>query len=127
VRARFPEGRLLTRSQTLPTPAAATAAIEKTARRLLRQAMGDCDDPVTLVGIALSGLENDSGLQLELGWDTGEVDRAGTAASDTALAIDRQVDEIRRRFGVGAITRAGLIGRDDTNAPDDFRRLAERD
>jgi DNA polymerase-4 len=56
---------------------------------------------LTLVGIAVSNLENDSAVQLVLPFD-----RSSGGALDAAL------DEIRGRFGSTAITRAVLLGRD---------------
>ena len=127
VRLRFPGPRLLTRSETLEAPIAGTAAIETVASRLLRSAMDDSTEPATLVGIAVSGLIDDASIQMELGLEEGEVERAGSQAADTGAAVDRQVDEIRRKFGNAAVTRAGLLGRQDRDAPDEFRKLAEKD
>jgi DNA polymerase-4 len=89
--------------------------------------MDDSTEPATLVGIAVSGLIDDASIQMELGLEEGEVERAGSQAADTGAAVDRQVDEIRRKFGNAAVTRAGLLGRQDRDAPDEFRKLAEKD
>jgi DNA polymerase-4 len=56
---------------------------------------------LTLVGVAVANLQNDSAVQLILPFD-----RRSTEALDAAL------DEVRVRFGAGAITRAVLLGRD---------------
>lgn len=127
LRARFPGGRIVSRSETLDAPISATDAIDKVARRLLRQAIDDPTEPVTLVGVSLSGLLEGAGIQMELGWEDGDVERAGSLAADAGEAVDRQVDEIRRRFGNKAVTRAGLLDREDRDAPEEFRRLAEKD
>lgn len=127
VRVRFPGPRLVTRSETLDTAIAGTSAIEAVARRLLRAAIDDPTEPATLIGISVSGLVDDEAVQMDLGLDPGEVDRTGTQAADTGAAVDRSVDEIRRRFGNAAVTRAGLLGRSDDSVPDDFRKLAEKD
>jgi len=127
LRVRFPGGRIVSRSHTLDAATAATDAIDRVARRLLRQAIDDPSEPVTLVGISVSQLSDDTAQQLELRLDDGEVERTGSAAADAASAVDRQVDEIRRRFGKGAVTRAALLGREDRDAPEEFRRLAEKD
>jgi DNA polymerase-4 len=58
-------------------------------------------DGLTLVGVAVANLEDDRALQLPLPFDP----RAG-------VALDAALDEIRERFGTGAITRAALLGRD---------------
>ncbi len=127
LRARFPGGQIVSRSETLDAPVSATDAIDKVARRLLRQAIDDPTEPVTLVGVSVSGLFEAAGVQMELGLDAGEVEHAGSQAADAGEAVDRQVDEIRRRFGDKAVIRAGLMDRDDRNAPEEFRRLAEKD
>jgi DNA polymerase-4 len=56
---------------------------------------------VTLVGIALTNLQDDRAVQLAL-----PLERRSARALDTAL------DEVRERYGSGAITRAVLLGRD---------------
>lgn len=119
VRLRFPGGRAITRSETVARPLSATEAIAEVGRRLLRH--GLVDEPkerVTLVGISVSGLSEEADRQEVLAFDE-EMSRHD--------AVDRQVDEIRRRFGEQAVTRAGLLGRVDADAPEEFRRLAERD
>jgi DNA polymerase IV len=55
---------------------------------------------VTLIGVALSNLADDRGGQLVLPLDR------------RAAALDAALDEVRDRFGSGAITRAVLLGRD---------------
>ncbi len=127
VRVRFPGPRNVTRSETLEAPIDGTSAIEKVAARLLRAAVDGETEPVTLIGISVSGLLDGAAVQMELGLEEGDVERVGSQAADTGAAVDRQVDEIRRKFGNAAVTRAGLLGRQDRDAPDDFRKLAERD
>ena len=56
---------------------------------------------LTLVGIALANLEDDSAIQLALPF-------ARQSRSD----LDAALDEVRRRYGVDAVTRAVLLGRD---------------
>lgn len=127
VRVRFPGPRVVSRSETLGAAVSATDAIDHVASKLLRQAIDDPKEPVTLVGISVSGLGQASAHQMELQLDEGEAERTGSAAAEAATAIDRQLDEIRRRFGDKAVTRAGLLGRADRDAPDEFRKLAEKD
>jgi DNA polymerase-4 len=57
---------------------------------------------ITLLGVAFSGLEDDSAIQLAL-----PIDQARPTAP-----LDLAVDRIRDRFGAAAITRAVLLGRD---------------
>lgn len=127
-RVRFPGGRVVSRSETLAAPVATTEAVGEVARRLAEEARVGEDEPLTLVGVSLSGLVDDAAIQLELGLDGSSVaERAGSARAERAAAIDRQLDEIRRRFGKGMVTRAGLLDSEDRDAPEDFRRLSERD
>jgi DNA polymerase-4 len=56
---------------------------------------------LTLVGVAVANLENDYAVQLTLPFD-----------AHSGEALDVALDEVRRRFGTAAITRAVLLGRD---------------
>ncbi len=55
---------------------------------------------LTLVGLALTSLEDDSAVQLALPF-----------APQLDWALDAALDEVRDRFGSGAVTRALLVGR----------------
>jgi len=55
---------------------------------------------LTLVGISLSGLEDDRAIQLALPFERGH-----------DAALDAALDEVRERFGRDAVTRAVLLGR----------------
>jgi DNA polymerase-4 len=99
---RFDDFSRATRSHTLNEATAETRTILATARGLLAAAMPAIErQGVTLVGVALSNLEDDGAIQLALPF---ERRRAG--------ALDCALDDVRRRFGSGAITRAVLLGRD---------------
>ena len=101
LRVRFGDFSRATRSHTLPQATAHTETILTTARALLATAMPDLERRgITLVGVAVANLENDDAVQLALPFD-----RHGGMALDVAL------DEIRRRFGSDAVTRAVLLGR----------------
>jgi DNA polymerase-4 len=56
---------------------------------------------LTLVGIAVSNLDNDDAVQLELPFDR-----------HSGGALDAALDDVRERFGSNAVTRAVLLGRD---------------
>ena len=56
---------------------------------------------LTLVGVAVANLDNDHAVQLALPLDSYSGDR-----------LDAALDEVRSRFGVNAVTRAVLLGRD---------------
>jgi DNA polymerase-4 len=101
LRVRFGDFARATRSHTLPQATAHTETILATARALLAMTMPVLERRgVTLVGVAVANLENDDAVQLVLPFD-----RHGGMALDIAL------DEIRRRYGSDAVTRAVLLGR----------------
>jgi DNA polymerase-4 len=55
---------------------------------------------LTLIGVSLTNLEDDDAVQLALPF---EQRHAGE--------LDAALDEVRGRFGAGAVTRAVLLGR----------------
>jgi len=102
LRMRFDDFSRATRSHTLPQPTADTQTILAAMRDLLRNAMPMIHRAgLTLVGITLSNLDDDSAIQLPLPFDR----RSGNA-------LDAVVDNVRDRFGSNAIIRAVLLGRD---------------
>jgi DNA polymerase-4 len=102
LRLRFGDFSRATRSHTLPRPTAHTQTILLTARWLLAGAAPEIERRgLTLVGIAVANLDDDAALQLVL-----PLDRFSGSALDAAL------DEVRRRFGSAAVTRAVLLGRE---------------
>jgi DNA polymerase IV len=101
LRLRFGDFSRATRSHTLPQATAHTETILAAARGLLAAAMPELERRgATLVGISVANLQNDDAIQLVLPFDR----RGG-------LALDVALDEIRRRFGTDAVTRAVLLGR----------------
>jgi DNA polymerase-4 len=102
LRLRFRDFSRATRSHTLTEATAHTPTILATARGLLAAALPMIDrDGITLLGISLGNLEDDSGVQLALPFP-----------ADRTRALDLTIDEVRERFGSDAITRAVLLGRD---------------
>jgi DNA polymerase-4 len=102
LRLRFDDFSRATRSHTLPRATAETQAILTVARWLLAAALPLIERRgLTLVGVAVSNLDDDGATQLALPLDP----RANGA-------LDATLDEVRVRFGSGAITRAVLLGRD---------------
>ena len=102
LRLRFADFTRATRSHTLPQATAQTQAILDVARGLLAAATPMIETQgLTLVGVALAGLDDDGAVQLMLPFDP---------RHDAAL--DAALDEIRDRFGSAAVTRAVLLGRD---------------
>jgi DNA polymerase IV len=100
LRLRFDDFSRATRSHTLPEATANTHAILSAARGLLVIAVPMIESRgITLVGIAVSNLDDGRALQLALPFDP---------HSDE---LDAALDEVRQRFGSTAITRAVLLGR----------------
>jgi len=101
LRLRFADFSRATRSHTLPHATALTHEILATARGLLAAAMPTIErQGLTLVGIALTNLEDDRAVQLALPFD-GRLDGA----------LDAALDLVRDRFGTTSVTRGVLLGR----------------
>jgi DNA polymerase IV len=102
LRLRFDDFTRATRSHTLYEATAQTQIILATARALLAVAMPTIESQgITLVGVALSNLEDDGAIQLALPFER-----------QRAHALDAVLDQVRDRFGSASITRAVLLGRD---------------
>ena len=102
LRLRFDDFSRATRSHTLMESTAQTQTILAEARELLAAALPLIRQRgVTLVGVALSNLDDDWAVQLALPFG-----RRSSIALDTAL------DVVRERYGTDAVTRAVLLGRD---------------
>jgi DNA polymerase-4 len=102
LRLRFADFTRATRSHTLPRATAGTGTILAAARALLAAAMPLIErQGLTLVGIAVTNLDDERAVQLVLPFER-----------DVEGALDTALDEVRARFGTGAVTRAVLLGRD---------------
>jgi DNA polymerase-4 len=102
LRVRLDDYSRATRSHTLPQSTARTDAILATSRGLLTAARPMIErQGLTLVGITIANLDDDTAVQLTLPFDRHD-----------RCALDAVIDEIRVRFGPAAITRAVLVGRD---------------
>ena len=100
LRLRFDDFSRATRSHTMGEPTAQTHAILGTVTELLEAAMPLIERRgITLIGIALTNLADETGVQLSLPFDR-------------RRELDATVDLVRDRFGSGAITRGVLVGRD---------------
>ena len=102
LRLRFADFSRATRSHTLPEPTDQTGTILLSARELLADASPLIErQGLTLVGLTLTNLVDAGAAQLALPFD-----RRDPAALDVTL------DDVRERYGSGAVTRGALVGRD---------------
>ncbi len=103
LRLRFDDFGRATRSHTVPWPTAESHTILAAARVLLATARPVIDARgLTLVGLSVANLYDDSIVQLALPFD-----RRDGGALDVAL------DGVHERFGSDAVKRAVLLGRDE--------------
>ncbi len=97
VKIRDSRFRTATRSRSLVVPTASTEVIYKQARALLKTWLQEHQNtPVRLLGIGVSGLEEPDGRGIDY----------DTAAQK---ALDKTVDEIKRRFGDNKATHAHAL------------------
>ena len=97
LRLRFSDFSRATRSHTMSHATDRTPTVLATARTLLDGARPTIEQRgITLVGVALSNLEDAGSGQLAL--------------DDRTASLDSTLDELRERFGTEAITRAVLLG-----------------
>ena len=107
LRLRFGDFATATRSRTLADPTRGTDAILSVGGELLDGAWPTIHGRgLTRLGLAVSNLESDRVVQLALPFPAQEWG-----------AVDQAMDEIRSRFGVGAVTRAVLAGRSTVEMP----------
>jgi DNA polymerase-4 len=101
LRLRFDDFSRATRSHTLPQATAHTQTILVTVRGLLGAAMPTIERRgLTLVGVAVAGLDDDGAVQLAL------------PLGGPTSALDVALDQVRDRFGSRAVTRGVLLGRE---------------
>jgi DNA polymerase-4 len=101
LRLRFDDFSRATRSHTLPQATAGTQTVLTTARDLLTGVVPLIEqEGITLVGVAVSNLDDGSAVQLALPLE-----------HHSSEALDAAMDEVRARFGTDAVTRAVLLDR----------------
>ncbi len=107
LRLRFADFASATRSRTLVEPTRATTDILDLAQTLLDEAWPTIGERgLTKLGVAVSNLDSDRAVQQALPFPAADWD-----------PVDQAMDEIRARFGVGAVTRATLAGQDPVEMP----------
>jgi DNA polymerase-4 len=100
LRLRFDDFARATRSHTLAEATTRTATLLRVARGLLAASGAViARRGLTLVGISLTNLCDEKAIQLALPFDR-------------TAGLDRALDELRERFGAGAISRGTLVGQD---------------
>jgi DNA polymerase-4 len=102
LKVRSSDFKTLSRSVTLPEPTDRTAEIWQVAVELFERRVPRGVLPLRLLGVGGTGLVRDASVQgmlFEDGWHV----RQG--------ALDQTLDEIRARFGAGAIRRGGVLDR----------------
>ena len=101
LRLRFDDYSRASRANTLSEATAQTQVVLSTARKLLAAAMPMIERRgLTLIGVALGNLDDDSAIQLALPLE-----------DHRAAALDVALDSLRERYGADVITRAVLLGR----------------
>jgi len=101
LRLRFDDFTRATRSHSLVQATSETPVLLAALRDLLTAAQPMIDSRgITLLGITLGNLSDDSAVQLALPFDR-------------AAALDATLDDLKDRFGSTSVTRAVLLGRDE--------------
>lgn len=130
VRVRFADLRSVSRVRTLPGPISATQSLADVAMDLVRAVLAENRDERTLSLLAISAadLAENGVLQLELPLGLADEGARGGARHGLArLRADRVVDQIRDRFGAGAVGYGSTAFSGASSVPDAFRSLAEKD
>ncbi len=129
VRVRFADLRAVTRSLTLDGPVATTLTLVEVAEQLVGAALADhpAERQISLLAISVSNLVAQAALQLELPVAPDDPRRPGSPTGATRWAVDRSMDDVRRKFGRAAVGYASVAMSPHASVPDEFRELAERD
>ncbi len=129
VRVRFADLRAVTRALTLPAPVAATAILAEVAEELVRGVLADhpAERTISLLAIAVSNLEEQTGMQLTLPLGFDEARAPGSRKGAARWLADRALDKVRDRFGWEAAGYASVVLGAARSVPDAFRELAEKE
>ncbi|MGB6182961.1 MAG: DNA polymerase IV [Rhodococcus sp. (in: high G+C Gram-positive bacteria)] len=113
LRLRFDDYSRATRSTTLTRATADTHVVLTAARSLLAASMSAITmQGLTLVGIAVSNLEDGGALQLELPFGPAENEHPTIDRN----ALDEALDGVQRKYGSSAIGRGVLLGREQQSS-----------
>jgi DNA polymerase-4 len=130
VRVRFADLRSVTRSVTLAAPISATAMLAEIAEELVGAVLARHPEEkkISLLAISVSHLDNPREMQLELPLGLADEGcRPGSKKGIARWAADRAVDQIRDRFGWGAVGYGSVALGIFRSVPDEFRVLAEHE
>ena len=112
VGVRFEDMSRATRSKTFEAPADRTDLLLVSARELLGSAAAGEIERLSLVGVSFGGLERGTAVQLALPLAEGP----GSEGPREPEALDRALDDLRGRYGSGAVTRASLVDSEQSGA-----------
>ena len=104
LKVRFADFSLITRSYTLPEPTNITDELRRSADELLCERLPAGHLPVRLLGMGVSGLDDTGLIQGQL-FDQDEKQKQSQ--------LDAVADEIKERFGTGALRRGSSLQNDD--------------
>jgi DNA polymerase-4 len=102
LKARYPDFTTVTRSLTLPEPTARGPELRAAARALLAVRLDRRGRPLRLLGVSVSQLESS---------DDGSPELFADAAGEKVDRVDKLLDELRDRYGPGALRRGAPGGR----------------
>jgi DNA polymerase-4 len=129
VRVRFANLKSVTRSVTLPVAVSSTLDLVETALELEAAAVADHPGEryLSLLGVSVSNLVDETALQLELPLPLlADGRRPGRQLGAARWGVDRSVDAIRAKFGRDAVGYATVVFSGASRVPEEFRELAER-
>lgn len=127
IRVRFGDLTAVTRSATVHTPTASTAALIEIERKLLQKVLDAYPrHEITLLGVSTSGLGVDEPIQLAFGVDDDGLG-GGTPEELEYQALDASIDELRRRFGREMLLHGSDLLSGRTDHTDGLSEIMTRD
>jgi len=108
VKLRGSDFRTRTRSRTLAEPVESDAAIHAVAKELLGELRADRREPARLLGVGLTGLTSEEGDS-----QLGLFGEGATGEREKDRSVSRVVDQLRDRFGRGAVRPGGTLEADE--------------